>query len=98
MWAWLRNLFVWDDDPVRVVPIGPKTLADRQAEATVLGNQAIALFDRIVEDLDASADTLRSVAEEAQEIARQYEAQSRAAAEEAVQNINRAVKIRDLLS
>lgn len=73
------------------------TLDEKHRKASDLGETAVALFDRAVQQLEAASGNLKAIADEAWELAEKYGQQANAASAEAAKNAARADKIRALL-
>lgn len=89
MWERIKFLFGFAEQVV--------TLADKHAKANAIADGAVALFDRIVDQLERSVKTLNEVASEARAQAEELNARADQAVQESINNASRAGKIRDLL-
>lgn len=89
MLAWFKRLFGFAEEVV--------TLASKHAEAEKAAELAISAFTFAADKLDAAAEVLREVATEADALAKEYTARAETAVQQAITNVERATKIRDLL-
>lgn len=87
MWNRIKTLFGFAENVV--------TLASKHADALKVEQSALNLFNVAVEKLEASVETLREVAVEAEAIAKEHAERAETAVQQAVANSERAAKIRD---
>lgn len=89
MWDRIKALFGFAEEVV--------TLASKHADALADTERAASAFTYAASKFEDAAEVLREVAAEAVELAKEHTQRAEAATQQAIQNVTRAAKIRDLL-
>ena len=95
---WKRFLAWLNAEDIPLPPLPEPTLADRQALAVGLAEQATVVFQRAVKDLEVAASRLDEIASAAFAEADRLSAQAGEAVAAAKANATRANKIKELLA